>query len=595
MKKFLLVFVFGIIVFLFKANSSFAAPIYSNTFNKTSLSDFTTWPPPRLCDDSAGSLNGTPCVMKYTSILNNMVCVSADIDTTDNSRDVIFFSKPTDGIDNWAIAFAANNGARDIAIIVGFAGTTTSSINTPTGVHNYMFCKDNDTYRGYLDNNQVVNTTVLGLNIVNFSIGTDIDNNAASNPITNLLVTDSLPTTTPTSTPTPTPTPTPIQLSVNPLKQTNPQWGGITYDSANIWAAGSPTIGNWGCALTSATMVLNYYNIHKLPGNGNTLLTPSTLNGWLNTQPDGYIPNGNVNWQAIARLTKKAKVNNPTFPFDALYYTRSNFADSSTLLADLNTGHPDILEEPGHFIVATGNNGSAFTINDPYFSRTLLSDPAYNNTFLSLGRYIPSFTDLSYMLFTSDPSLTVTLKDSNSNPVGISYTQGPLSGAGTTLTAGNPINILYLQQPGNGTYTLTVSGSINQLYTLKGFLYDVNGNVKPFTLTGTVDPSNPNTTTLHFDSQNLTNDNNQKVVTISSFLNDLSDLYKLKYLKQGAYEPLKNLGKDVQNGIQKHNTLLVKIDLGIIKTLLGVDKNTKLLTDTAYQILLPDIQYLQSH
>src|SRR6185503_13820359 len=98
---------------------------------------------------------------------------------------------------------------------------------------------------------------------------------------------------------------------------------------------------------------------------------------------------------------------------------------------------------------------TTFTINDPYYSRDTLA--SYSNTYASIGTYLPSFTDLSYMLITSDPDTTLTLKEGNGNLVGNTYIQQPITGAESNTSSGNPIKVLELKQPSSDTYTLTVS------------------------------------------------------------------------------------------------------------------------------------------
>lgn len=67
-----------------------------------------------------------------------------------------------------------------------------------------------------------------------------------------------------------------INLSVPLIKQTNAFWANQTYDNAQSWSPHFKTISDWGCALTSYAMVLNYYGYNKLP-NGQAL-DPGTLN-----------------------------------------------------------------------------------------------------------------------------------------------------------------------------------------------------------------------------------------------------------------------------------------------------------------------------
>lgn len=580
MRRSLLAFIFFLVIILFKTPDVFASTLFSDDL-KTSYSAYT-----QFFGSCPPTSNGYDCnsALRHDAPIQGLTCVSADFNNPQALNSYIAMSDDVTGIDsnatwlNHHIVFRINYGGHpDIDSYLVWPPVAIASVTTPSLKHNYMFCKNGDTFTGYIDGDNVVSYTEQGHNPATFAIG-----GALGTQVSNLVVSDSLPT----------PTPTQPHLTVPSFKQNAVEWKNETYDLANLWSPTDDTIGTWGCALTSATMVLNYYNITNLPGFGNTPLNPYTLGQWLDTQPDGYIPNGNVNWLAISRLSKLAKSNNSTL-LDALEYKRSNFADTTTLLADLNANHPDILEEPGHFVVATGQSGSTYSINDPYYTRTDLT--SYGNTFLSLGRFVPSFTDLSYILFTADPSLTVTLKDSNNNPVGTSYVQQPLTGAETGLTAGNPIQLLYMEQPTSGAYSLTVSGSTNQVYTLKGYLYDKDGNVKPFTQSGATGPNNQNTITINFDNQNLTNDSTQKNITIETFLNDLTSLYNTNQIKKGGYKSLTSLGKNVQKDIQKHNKIALKVHLGVLKTLLGVDKKIGLLTDTAYQILLADVQYLQNY
>ena len=206
------------------------------------------------------------------------------------------------------------------------------------------------------------------------------------------------PTPSPTLTPTPSPTPTPtpyVSLNVSDLKQYDSLWKNEIYNSAAVWS-NNPTVEHWGCALTSATMVLRYHN-HDI--------WPKSLNDWLISQPDGYFGHGLVNWLAISRYTKlHDSASHPTLEYRRLSPT------TATLLAELNNDRPAILNVPGHFIVAKSQTADSFGINDPaYASRTTLS--AYANTFQTLGSYRPSHTDLSYIFIVADPETTLDVTD----------------------------------------------------------------------------------------------------------------------------------------------------------------------------------------
>ncbi len=272
-------------------------------------------------------------------------------------------------------------------------------------------------------------------------------------------------------------------LNIPSLKQTSEPWQGLTYDTANIWTSANSTINLWGCALTSVTMVLQYYGITKLVDG--TVLNPGTLNSWLKSQTDGYIGNGLLNWLAISRLSKLAKVQNSSFLYDALEFRRISGSDSAQLTYDINNLTPDILEEPGHFVVAKGMNGNTFNINDPYYDRLTLNE-GYNNSYLSIEKYIPSHTNLSYILLAIDPSMDLLIIDPQNNKTGsdgiTNYTQisnssyylqtgitAPITGITSTSK-----KILLLPTPVDGNYSIVIYTNNSSVQNTTFNLYEYN-------------------------------------------------------------------------------------------------------------------------
>lgn len=384
------------------------------------------------------------------------------------------------------------------------------------------------------------------------------------------------------SLPTPTPTLPPLHLKVTPIKQYDLPSGSQVYDSANKWAPSNPTISAWGCALTSVTMVLKYFGINYLPDTNNTPLTPGSLNTWLKSQPDGYVGNGLVNWLAIPRLTKLVQLagNNPGFHFDAVEYRRSNFADTTSLLNDLQNSQPDILEEPNHWVVATGTSGNTFTINDPYFSKSTLND-GYNNSFLSLGRYIGSHTDLSSILVVGDTSLNFSLTDTKGSAVGQQYTQSPLQDdTNPGSLSGQPVNIFYYDSPADQNYTLTITSSNpNQHYSVIEYTYDSHGNVTTTTLAGQT--NNKGSAKVTVSSQKI---------SFTTLLADLQNEYNLNRLTKNAYKILYDQAEDLQEQYKHKKTIIAKLELRVlsllIKTLPGVKADAKSLLESDIQALL---------
>ena len=390
------------------------------------------------------------------------------------------------------------------------------------------------------------------------------------------------------------------QLPVPLLKQTNPFWGGYTYDSANLWAPPEPTdIARWGCALTSAAMVFQYYGITKLP-DGAIDLDPGTLNVWLKNytpldpEADGYIRNGLVNWLAISRLSKLAKDQNPTFEYDALDYVRFD-EDHDQLKTDLENNIPGILEvnNKKHFVVAKGTNSEdIFTINDPFYDREDLS--SYSNTFSSLGRFLPSNTDLSYLMLVVDEGVNISVSSPSGELVGESFVQQPLENEETPGDlSGDPLRIFYLPDPGSGNYELALSSSNNNNYDLDVYYYDIDGNVRINYFSGIVGQGDEDNYSLLFDKNNVDDSNSTKVVTFDSLIDDLLSLRASGDINNfGVYSSVltkanvaqgrgENIGTKTASG-----NLLKSFQKEITK------QKGKGVSETAFNILNNDIQVL---
>lgn len=378
-------------------------------------------------------------------------------------------------------------------------------------------------------------------------------------------------------------------LAVPLLKQTDPLWGSNLYDSANLWSTGSTDISRWGCAITSAAMVLQFNKITKLP-NGQDL-TPGTLNAYLLTTPDGYKPNGVTNWHAISVMTKKAKVNNPNFAFHALEDDYRGANDTAAVEGDLNNNMSDILQvntgSGMHFVVAKGKNGSVFNINDPFFDRSDLS--SYGNTFASVKRFVPTNTDLSFLMFLVDPSTDIVLKDEQENIIGQSSIEVPIGDPLNLLsnTAG-PLRQIIFSEPPAGNYKIDVSSTNPTSYTLHGYLYDIDGNVKMFEQKDVLTQNDNDNYTINFNKDRSADINIEQNVTLGTLNNDVVALYSLGHLKKEFYKELLEKIKEVEkNQNRKGDGLYHK--LRELRKEIGKKKGV----DTyASEILMKDIQLL---
>lgn len=385
-------------------------------------------------------------------------------------------------------------------------------------------------------------------------------------------------------------------LDVPLLKQTDPLWKNNIYDSANLWSPNAPAIHNWGCALTSAAMVFQYHGFKKLPDG--TSLDPGSLNSWLKSQSDGYIGNGLLNWLSLSRLSKQAKNINNITTFDALEYERIKTSNNSVLSNDINNGIADILEEPGHFIVAKGINNSTFNINDPFYNRSTLDD-GYSNTFLSLRRYTPSSTDLSYIMVVANPEINILLKDSNGNQKGEQFVQDPLENdEDANQKSGAPIKMFHFKKPTNDQYQTELSSLTDKNYDLSIYLYDINGNVKILNFTGFIGQNTKEIIDINFNRQNSDNSSAEKIVTFQGLIEDINEAKFLNLINKSAANSLLAIAKNAKKQYENDRRKIAITQLNTLKKLLNSYNKIPyelLIKMEAYRILLYDVDYLISH
>ena len=281
-----------------------------------------------------------------------------------------------------------------------------------------------------------------------------------------------------------------VRLGVPYFSQLDPQWRSEEYDSATTWAPADPSIGAWGCALSSMTMVMHYHDITTFADG--TPLTPSTLNRWLLTQPDGYIGEGLLNWMAVTRLTNQLS---SVFGTPSLEYRFSNQALQATLLSELETHHrPAVVNIPGHFLVAEGVVQSETTEGEDQERDFYILDPAYTHTQLSqhadaplsLRLLTPSYTDLSYFLFVPTAATTDISLSTASELLPLTQHSEYLAAATQDTETSSPPQLLWqLQQPASEDYLLEITGTPGQEYSVPFYSYAQYGEVTAHTLTGT--------------------------------------------------------------------------------------------------------------
>ncbi len=314
-------------------------------------------------------------------------------------------------------------------------------------------------------------------------------------------------------------------LPISTLKQTDPLWNDNEYDSASHWSTAGVGIGDWGCLVTSISMILKYHGIYTFPDGSE--ITPATLNAWLKNQPDGFIGSGLVNWSAVSRLVKQIHNTSGTANLE---YSRIAGDDLETAKTQIQNNIPVILEVPGHFLVGNGvkQDLSDIFITDPLYPHELLSQ--HQKPLQSTRLLTPSFTDLSYIHMSHDSTIFVELTnpDSTTPPNYQTYSQFIFNQSQTTKS---PELLLHeLAKPETQNYLVAISSTTQkpEPFTLTIFTYDINANFTNLTykgIAGTID--SPTLLTIHFDKNTAsTLDSN------SSFQHLIADISALENQKE---------------------------------------------------------------
>lgn len=282
---------------------------------------------------------------------------------------------------------------------------------------------------------------------------------------------------------------TTISLPVSLFLQIDPLWGSSIYDSADLWAD-STSIASWGCALTSAVMILQFHGFYQLPDN--TYITPESLNSWLIEQPDGYLGQGLVNWLAITRLTFELSQKNSSY---ALVY-RKHPPSLEQITNQFQQNNPVILQIPGHFLVGSGLTASGdIIIKDPAYVFTKLSE--HNKELLSFRSFTPTNTDLSHLLITYNPELNLALTHQTAS-LNLEITEEFLTQADNPAITTAKLIALEVAGPPLGRYSISVLQADFGAAEFTLYAYDPSGGPHPLTAGLTAGPY-PTQYSLHLD------------------------------------------------------------------------------------------------
>ena len=412
-------------------------------------------------------------------------------------------------------------------------------------------------------------------------------------------------------------------LSVPYFSQNSLPWGPTEYDNSS-GKLSNPTMDKWGCAVTSAAMVLRFHNINEF-ANG-TPIDPGSLNNWLKNNK-GYLTGySNIdgfysyfNWPVIGKLTKqlfdegKANVK--------LMHKRAYPNNNTTVILneDLNT-FPDILsvnnsQTSSHFVVAKGKLSNTYSINDPEWNYPTLN--SFNNSYTQVDRYIPSNTNLSYLVAVINPSVELLITDPQNSKTGKYFDNGTLQSSnqinnasysfqppisnpnnGELKNLGTGVNEFLLPEPENGKYEIKLSSKKSGFYEMNIASFENDGDDRLNKIRGIIGSSNDETIEIDYSQENSNNSGVEKIVTFQTLIEDIKEAQSLKLINKGLSNSLIALLKNAEKNYQKGMRNIVFIQLNIFGKLINETRgkfNGKILDERAYQILLYDVEYLKTH
>ena len=370
----------------------------------------------------------------------------------------------------------------------------------------------------YMEGEDQLNNYLTGRPALQASAGADMTSSVAFD---NVVVTDLTPR---------------IGLDVRHMSQIDPDWKDLEYDfSSNYNPLGLQEIEEWGCALTSSAMILDFYGYDLTP-NGQSL-NPNTLNQYL-IDKGGYTKNGSVVWSYISKFAKEALAS-PAYVGKALPSLEFEYPNFSidTLRSDIEATHPAIIKivtndknTPGHnddnlhFVVSNWVEDETIYIKDPAEledNESTMSGKYANLELRQLARFIPSNTDHSYIwIYQYGPNFEILLEH-NGQKTGIDangtifnqipgaqyFEEGAISApasfterfGGETSTA----KVLMLPKPETGDYTLTLSGNDSGLTDTDIHLFDQASESKKFNLSDPVSSGDSVTYTFSYDTNSV--------------------------------------------------------------------------------------------
>lgn len=353
----------------------------------------------------------------------------------------------------------------------------------------------------------------------------------------------------------------PTTLDVKHFSQRDPLWKDDEYDNASASNdLGWREIEEWGCAMTSAAMVLDYHGITKGPDGQVT--NPQSLNQYL-IDKGGFNQKGGVVWSYVTTYANEATKSGHLDPgVKALEFKYDNF-DLDSYEQDIENGLPSILkivtnnknnvdpqDDNLHFVVGKGFDGDEVLINDPWDlldTGALLNDNYENKVVRQVGRMVPTNTDLSYIwIYQYNPNVETVLEHNESKTgeaAGVLYQEiarslyqedGLISVPDQfERRFGEPDSWqgeLVVAKPDSGQYRLNFSANSPELAEYEVHVFDKDGNVKKYI--GTVMVGGKTEFVLNLDKESAENNQFVQVVDFDQLIADVRFAYAQNWINR---------------------------------------------------------------
>ncbi len=415
-----------------------------------------------------------------------------------------------------------------------------------------------------------------------------------------------------------------INLPVPYYSQNDDPWGPTEYDHANSLGFSDPDFERWGCAVTSAAMILNYHGMTEFEDE--TPIDPGTLNEWLKnnngfqTNKPGFgKPFSKFVWSSINKFTEELyEASKSAYKLEHIRYDSASTESSKlTVLNDdlTNKQNPAILAVSNvltdmHFVVAKGiATEGAYFINDPEWNYENLAP--FGNDFFQLDRYRRATSNASYIEMSTNEGIEIAVVNSEGKKTGkqviggvvetfdeipnaIYSHQNPISNPNASNEKANlgfGFNEFLLPEPIDGSYKIILSSFENQTYTLNIATLQANGDDNNFQMTGIIDTDASDEFELNYSQSDPSA--LDEIVTFDSLINDIRALRATGDINNlGVYISLLTKAK-VAKGLSM-NVWTKKASVNLLMAMQKqiMKQKGKGLSENAFNILDNDIQAL---